>query len=671
MWRGGVRIFFHFLLSLTCLSLTSPMLRHTLSRVSFPPLKKSLLPSFSSSLSKKKLHYLLSQSAHPDPATMNVRVRFAPSPTGSLHIGGARTALFNYLFAKKYNGQFILRVEDTDEERSSRQSEESILNDLRWLGLQWDEGPDVGGPCGPYRQSDRKDIYLKCAEKLIQQGDAYRCFCTDEELQAMKGPSPAPSSTASVSTPASVPGSSSGSSAPSSLSSSPHFQSPWRDAPTSEVNAMLASGAPYTIRFRTPNQRLYIDDMVRGHVSWDAQANIGDFILIRSNRLPVYNFCVAVDDVLMNITHVIRAEEHLSNTLRQLLVIQSLNSTPPIYAHCSLILGSDRSKLSKRHGATSLTEFKQQGYLPQSLINYLSTLGWNDGTSQEIYRLTELINQFTLHRLVKASAMFNPQKLEWINKQHLRQVVPRKWLKEEIHRILTQETQLFPSTTETMMTSEHLKTLLMSLFLDSSQVLLVNQSLVEEVTTLSLYPLLETIQTDPKAVKLVTGGASSPFALIANRLIDDFNAGTFPSLFSEVNYHPMESPLSPTPTSSLSCPVAGSVNTTPPAPAVSSHGELFNANWEQYVISLAGHLSLPLKQVFHPLRLAVTGRMKGVDVGGQLEILQLIEPLLAHSTAEDTLQLVNLSQRMKILEQYLLSTQQRNSLSGGGESSGL
>jgi glutamyl-tRNA synthetase len=636
----GFHFFSLFLFSFTFLPLTSPMLRHI---TSFPFLPSRSSSLSSSSLSKKKIHSLLSsQNIHPDPSQIkNIRVRFAPSPTGSLHIGGARTALFNYLFTKKYFGKFILRIEDTDIERSSKQSEESILNDLKWLGLQWDEGPDVGGPCGPYRQSERTNIYRNCAEKLILQGNAYRCFYSDDELQAVKS-----GGTSTIS---------------STTSTSPHFQSKWRDASPSEIKAMLSSGAPYTIRFKTPKQKLYIDDIVRGHVSWDAQANIGDFILVRSTGLPVYNFCVAVDDVLMNITHVIRAEEHLSNTLRQLLVIQAMNATPPIYAHCSLILGSDRSKLSKRHGATSLTEFKEQGYLSQSLLNYLATLGWNDGTSQEIYTLAELVASFNLHRLIKASAMFNPQKLEWVNKQHLRQVVSRPWLAEEISRILFQETQLFThNNTATANTPlfEHLKHLLMNLFLDSSQVLLVKRSLVEELTTLCAYPLLDTLSNDTKAAKLVAE-PSSEFILLANRLIDDFHEKRFPSLSSPKDLHPSETPLSSF-SVSPSCPNSGTWTTTPPSPIVSSHGELCNANWEQYVISLANHLSLPLKKVYHPLRLALTGRMKGVDVGGQLEILQLIEPLLSRPSQsqgqeQEQLQLVNLSERMRVLEEYLIS----------------
>jgi glutamyl-tRNA synthetase len=572
---------------------------------------------------------------------MNVRVRFAPSPTGSLHIGGARTALFNFLFAQRYKGKFVVRVEDTDEGRSTKQSEISILNDLKWLGLHWDEGPEINGPCAPYRQSERKEIYLKCAQQLIDQGHAYRCFCTDEELESFKNQS------------------SSGSSAGSTVAggATPHFQSPWRNASQEKIDSMLSSGAPFTIRFKTPNKKMFVDDLVRGHVAWDAQANIGDFVIMRSNGVPVYNFCVAVDDVLMNISHVIRAEEHLSNTLRQLLVIDGLNGTPPIYAHCSLILGSDRSKLSKRHGATSLSEFKKEGYLPEALVNYLATLGWNDGTNQEIYSVEELSKVFSLDRLVPSSAMFDKQRLLWMNKQHLRRM-PREWLMHEMEKVLSlvsegagkvtegkTEEEKFPidKTMISTLSKKHslrLISLLVDLFLDSTQSLLLSRTIAEEIESLGLYPFLETIQADPKAMKLSTDDL---FRKIVKRMISDWKAGKFPQLFSEIDHHPNETPVP----SSPSQPTTSS--------ASSSKGYLFTPNWDPYVISLASELSLPLKKVYHPLRLALTGRMKGADVGGQLEILQLLEPAILKESAASTAEkpLVKLGDRMKILEEYL------------------
>ena len=324
-----------------------------------------------------------------------VRVRFAPSPTGSLHVGGARTALFNYLFAKRCGGQFILRVEDTDQARSTRASEESMIADLKWLGLDWDEGPDIGGPCGPYRQSERGAIYKELAEKLVASGHVYKCFCTDEELEAMKAEQEAKK----------LP---------------PKYMGKWSTASEAEVQEMLDKGAPYTYRFRVPEgERIEIDDMVRGKVGWDTDT-LGDFVLLRSNGMPVYNFCVAVDDATMGITHVLRAEEHLPNTLRQALVYNALGFPLPRFAHMSLILAPDRSKLSKRHGATSVGQFKEEGYLSKTMINYLSLLGWNDGTDQEIYEISELEKLFSVERINKAPAVFDKVKLNWMNGQHLK-----------------------------------------------------------------------------------------------------------------------------------------------------------------------------------------------------------------------------------------------------------
>ena len=311
-----------------------------------------------------------------------VRVRFAPSPTGSLHVGGARTALFNWLIARKTNGSFIIRVEDTDEARSTRASEASILNDLKWMNLNWDEGPEIDGPFGPYRQSERKDIYKKVADKLIAEGKAYRCFCSEEELDTKRA-------------------------AAEAAGLDPKYDGTWRDADPAEIQKKLDNGDEYTVRFKVPPGKVvYIDDIVRGRVTWDAEASLGDFIIMRSNGMPVYNFCVAVDDANMKISHVIRAEEHLTNTLRQLLVLEALGVRPPTYAHCSLILGSDRSKLSKRHGATSLSQFSAQGFLPDAMMNYLANLGWNDGTDKEIYSPKELVEAFDLNRIIKSPSMF-------------------------------------------------------------------------------------------------------------------------------------------------------------------------------------------------------------------------------------------------------------------------
>lgn len=279
-----------------------------------------------------------------------VRVRFAPSPTGSLHVGGARTALFNWLLARKTNGKFIIRVEDTDQARSTIESENSILNDLKWMNMDWDEGPTIGGEFGPYRQSERKELYLEKANKLLELGVAYRCFCSAEELDAKRE-------------------------AAEAKGEDPKYDGAWRDRDPADIQEQLDLGTPFTVRFKVPPKKIVsIDDKVRGRVTWDAEATLGDFIILRSNGMPVYNFCVSVDDANMQITHVVRAEEHLTNTLRQMLILEALDYTPPTYAHCSLILGSDRSKLSKRHGATSVQQFSEQGLIPDAMMNYLANL---------------------------------------------------------------------------------------------------------------------------------------------------------------------------------------------------------------------------------------------------------------------------------------------------------
>eukprot|EP00882_Tetradesmus_deserticola_P021836 GHRQ01023643.1.p1 GENE.GHRQ01023643.1~~GHRQ01023643.1.p1 ORF type:complete len:549 (+),score=257.70 GHRQ01023643.1:217-1863(+) len=339
-----------------------------------------------------------------------IKVRFAPSPTGNLHVGGARTALFNWLYARKVGGKFVLRIEDTDTARSTRESEEKMKADLEWLGLTWDEGPDVGGPNGPYRQSERADIYKSYVDKLVAAGHAYPCFCSDAELDAMKAEAEAKK----------LP---------------PIYRGKWSSASKEEVEAEMAKGTPYCYRFRVPpNKEIGINDIVRGQVSWNTD-NLGDFVVLRSNGLPVYNFCVAIDDALMGITHVLRAEEHLPNTLRQLLVYEALGFTPPVFGHMSLILAPDKSKLSKRHGATSVGDFKTQGYLAPAMVNFLSLLGWNDGTEKEIYTVDELTEAFALDRITKSAAVFDKVKLSWMNGQHLR-ALPEEELVSRISEAL-------------------------------------------------------------------------------------------------------------------------------------------------------------------------------------------------------------------------------------------
>ncbi|XP_058070274.1 glutamate--tRNA ligase, chloroplastic/mitochondrial isoform X2 [Magnolia sinica] len=365
----------------------------------FPDISSSIFrssPSYNFRFVTRHRNFSISASSIPSSKVEGeVRVRFAPSPTGNLHVGGARTALFNYLFARSKGGRFVLRIEDTDLERSTKKSEEAMLQDLTWLGLDWDEGPGVGGEFGPYRQSERNDLYKQYAEKLLNSGDVYRCFCSNEELEKMK----------EIAKLKQLP---------------PVYTGKWATATEREVQEELEKGTPYTYRFRVPKEgTLKIDDLIRGEVSWSLDT-LGDFVILRSNGQPVYNFCVTVDDATMNISHVIRAEEHLPNTLRQALIYKALGFSMPYFAHVSLILAPDRSKLSKRHGATSVGQFREMGYLPQAMVNYLALLGWGDGTENEFFTIEQLVEKFTIHRVNKSGAIFDSTKLRWMNGQHLR-----------------------------------------------------------------------------------------------------------------------------------------------------------------------------------------------------------------------------------------------------------
>lgn len=328
-----------------------------------------------------------------------LRVRFAPSPTGPFHIGGARSALFNWLLAKKQGGKFVLRIEDTDLERSSRESEENIKEALRWLGITWDEGVDVGGDYGPYRQTERLTIYQKYTEKLLKEGLAYKCYCTDEELETERQQQLAKGET-------------------------PKYGGRCTHLTPEEEARLIAEGRNYTVRFRVPkNQQIVFDDLVRGTVSFESNG-IGDFVIVKSDGIPVYNYAVVLDDALMQINHVIRAEEHLSNTPRQILLYEALGFEKPKFGHISLILGKDRTKMSKRHGATSVDQYRNLGYLPEGIINFLALLGWAPTGEQEIFNADELIAQFSMDRVAKNPAVFDIDKLNWINAQYIRKADP-------------------------------------------------------------------------------------------------------------------------------------------------------------------------------------------------------------------------------------------------------
>lgn len=328
---------------------------------------------------------------------MSVRVRFAPSPTGHLHVGNVRTALYNWLFARQNGGTFLLRIEDTDLARSEQVYEQQLIEDLRWLGLTWDEGVEVGGSLGPYRQTDRFLIYRRYAERLLQEGHAYYCFCSPEELEVERRRQM-------------------GAGQPL------RYTGKCRSLDPAVARERLQTGQTATLRLKVREGRVEFTDMVFGPIGVDCQ-EIGDFIILRSDGSPQYNFAVVLDDSLMEITHVIRGEGHLSNTPRQLLLYETFGLRPPAFAHLSTILGSDGSKLSKRHGATSIDQFREIGYLPEALLNYLALLGWAPmEEGKEILTPDELVREFDLERVNRSPATFDGEKLNWVNRSHLKRL---------------------------------------------------------------------------------------------------------------------------------------------------------------------------------------------------------------------------------------------------------
>lgn len=336
--------------------------------------------------------------------TAKPRVRFAPSPTGQLHVGNARTALYNWLFARRFGGDFLLRIEDTDIERSETRYEAQLLADLRWLGLDWDEGPAMEGsgtedigPYGPYRQSERLEIYRAHTETLIASGAAYRCFCTAEQLEAERQQA--------------------------IVRHEPQtYSGRCREISVEESAARAANGEPFAVRLKIGAEPIRFHDMVRGEVEFAAEA-VSDPILVRSSGMPVYNYVVTVDDALMKITHVIRGDDHLSNTPKQVAIYRAFGWTVPEFAHLSTILGPDKARLSKRHGATSIASFREMGILPEALNNYLALLGWGaEGGTRETFTMQELASEFTLERVTPSPAIFDFNKLYWLNRHYLKQL---------------------------------------------------------------------------------------------------------------------------------------------------------------------------------------------------------------------------------------------------------
>jgi glutamyl-tRNA synthetase len=321
------------------------------------------------------------------------RVRFAPSPTGYLHVGGARTALFNWLFARSLGGVFVLRIEDTDLERSSDEMIQGILDGLRWLGLDWDEGPIVGGPHAPYLQSGRLDRHRAMADRLVAQGRAYHCYCTPDVLKAKRD-------------------------AAEAASGGWIYDRTCLGLGPDEVASRERAGQPRAVRFKVPAGETTFHDRVHGPIAFD-NAHIEDFVILRSDRQPTYHLSVVSDDIDMAMTHVVRGDDHISNTPKQILLYQAVEAPVPIFAHVPLILGPDKKRLSKRHGATSVMEYATQGFLPEAMMNFLALLGWSPGGNQELFSRDDLVSAFSLDGISGGNAVFNPEKLDWFNQQYI------------------------------------------------------------------------------------------------------------------------------------------------------------------------------------------------------------------------------------------------------------
>ncbi|MBU7594049.1 glutamate--tRNA ligase [Metabacillus halosaccharovorans] len=335
--------------------------------------------------------------------TSEVRVRYAPSPTGHLHIGNARTALFNYLFAKNQGGKFIIRIEDTDKKRNIAGGEESQLKYLRWLGIDWDESVDVGGEYGPYRQSERNDIYRKYYEELLEKGLAYKCYCTEEELEKEREEQV-------------------------SRGETPMYSGKHANLTVEEQKELEAKGLKASIRFRVPANKEYrFFDMVKGDISFESEG-MGDFVIVKKDGTPTYNFAVAVDDHLMKISHVLRGEDHISNTPKQMMIYEAFGWEIPIFGHMTLIVNESRKKLSKRDESIIqfIEQYEELGYLPDALFNFISLLGWSPVGEEEVFTKNQLIEIFDATRLSKSPAVFDTQKLAWMNNQYIKQLEMEK-----------------------------------------------------------------------------------------------------------------------------------------------------------------------------------------------------------------------------------------------------
>jgi len=522
---------------------------------------------------------------------------------------------------------FVLRVEDTDLARSTKESEDSVLADLTWLGLTWDEGPDTPlAKYGPYRQSERSSLYTTIAQKLIDEGKAYPCFCTPEELDAMKAKMEAEG----------IP---------------PRYDGTWRDADPELVRQKMEAGDPYTVRFKVPpNSRVVIEDAVRGTVAWDADATVGDFILLRSSGVPVYNFCVAVDDAAMGITTVIRAEEHLTNTLRQGLILDALGAPRPRYAHCSLILGEDKQKLSKRHGATSCNQFRLDGFLPDAMINYLALLGWNDGTDNEIFTREELIEAFDIDRIVKSPSVFDMDKLKWVNSQHL-----KKMDVEEVLGMVQEQLELM-GMLKAGADEEEVRDFVFAATALAKQMMETTQDAATNAKTVMGYNLPATygeLADGSEAKEMIEQGN---FYQISNKILDMYNAGSFPT---------------PDADNLLAAFMDGSNKAIVEDTVIGGDEGSYPMKYKATMKSIAKEMNVKGKNLFHPVRLALTGEMSGQDVTKQLSLLAMAtgEGSVIDADAAGVVPFEARMERLKsfcesIPEQFRVST----AASGGGDS---
>jgi len=492
------------------------------------------------------------------------------------------------------------------------ESEESVLSDLRWLGLHWDEGPDMtpesdNAMYGPYRQSERNSIYVNIAQTLLDEGKAYKCFCTNEELEAMKEEQEARGET-------------------------PRYDGRWRDADPELVQKMVDEGKPYTVRFKVPdNARIVIEDVVRGTVSWDAQATVGDFILLRSSGVPVYNFCVAVDDATMGITTVVRAEEHLTNTVRQALILDALNAPRPRYAHCSLILGEDKQKLSKRHGATSCDQYRLDGFLPDAMINYLALLGWNDGTDNEIFTRDELIDAFELERVVKSPSVFDLEKLKWVNSQHLKMMTV-----SDIVPLVKDQIKWEGMLKEGEVDSEGVEHFSFAATALAKQMMETTKDAATNARTVLQYALPESFDqlADEEAKQMVERGN---FYGLASYIVEQFEAGQFPTHEADVTTEELLEAFRDAPNQAIE---EGSLKSC-----------TFTQDYMAYMKALAKEKGVKGKNLFHPVRLALTGEMSGQDVTKQLSLLALADRPDSVINAE-SVGLVPFPERMSRLKKF-------------------